>query len=162
MVKKYLTSTLIALLIIFADQYSKLYLISYLKTQPGYLIEITSFFDIVYAWNYGASFGFLKGYYQYSNYAFISLNSLILLLLIGLIIRARSGFEYISFSCIVGGALGNIIDRITHGAVFDFLYFHYGDYHFPVFNIADSFISIGAALYIICYYFSKERKDSES
>ena len=157
MIKKYLISIFIILVIVFVDQYSKLYLISYLKTQPGYLIEVTSFFDIVYAWNYGASFGFFKEYYQYSNYAFMGLNSLIALLLLGLIIRARNGFEYISFSLILGGALGNIIDRVTHGAVFDFLYLHYGNYHFPVFNIADSFISIGAGLYLLGCYFSKSK-----
>ncbi len=155
MIKKCFTSVLIISLIIIADQYSKLYLISYLKTRPSYIIEVTSFFDIVYAWNYGASFGLFKQYYQYSNYAFIALNSLIVSLLLGLIIRARSGFEYIPFSLIVGGALGNIIDRVMHGAVFDFLYFHYNNYHFPVFNIADSFISIGAGLYFLEYYLSK-------
>lgn len=155
--KQYILYISLISIIIILDQWSKTFLITYLKTQPGYYIEITEFFDIVYAWNYGASFGFLRNYFQYSNYFFVTLNSAIVLTLIWILIKSHNIASNIAFSIIIGGAIGNIIDRIIRGAVFDFIYLHYDqfNFYFPAFNVADSFITIGAILYFYNYYFSK-------
>lgn len=158
--KKYIISSVLVIVVTVLDQISKLYLISHLKTQDGYLINVTWFFDLVYAWNYGASFGIFKQYYQYSNYAFLLLNSIIVAYLIYIILKSTKLFEYASLSMVAGGALGNIIDRILHGAVFDFLYFHYEDYSFPAFNLADSAISVGAFIYLINYFIISQAKRS--
>lgn len=151
-------SYFLPLLIIFIglDQASKSFLISYLKTQPGYTIELLPILNIIYAWNYGISFGLFKEYYQYSNIIFLVLNSIIILYLIYLTMNTKSKLELIGLSAIIGGALGNLIDRIFRQAVFDFIYFYYEDLSFPVFNLADSFISIGAALLIWQYLFCKK------
>lgn len=156
---KYILYTILIFIIVGFDQSSKTFLITYLKDQPGYYIEITKFFDVVYAWNYGASFGFLRNYYQYSNYFFTGLNSIIIVILIWMLIKGRNNVSNIAFSMIIGGAVGNIIDRIIRGAVFDFIYIHYDDlnFHFPAFNIADSFITIGAIIYFYNCYFSKNK-----
>lgn len=139
------------LLLVAADQISKTLLILHLKTQPGYLKEIFPFLDFVYAWNYGISFGLFREYYQYSNYVFLAFNSLIIIYLAYIFYNSKNIFAQIGMTLVIGGALGNLFDRIFRGAVFDFLYFHYHDFSFPAFNLADSFITIGACFFIYSY-----------
>ena len=119
-------------------------------------IEVTSFFDFAYSWNHGISFGLFGGYAQHSNILFIVLNIIITAYLWYQLFKYKSPASFAGYSLIIGGAIGNIIDRILQGAVFDFLHFHYGDYSFPVFNVADAFISVGAAILIYDYYKSKK------
>lgn len=159
--KHIIKSALFIILLIFIDQSTKTFLINYLKTQPGYYIELIPILDIVYSWNYGISFGFFRNYYQYSNCIFLSLNSIIILYLLYLLKFYQEIWKYIGLIMIIGGAFGNIIDRIFRGAVFDFIYFHYNNYGFPAFNFADSFITIGAVIFIYGYIFSRdvERKE---
>lgn len=156
--KKILYFVFLLSLFIFLDQASKTFLISHLKEKPGYMIELMPMFNIVYAWNHGISFGLFRGYYQYSNYVFLIFNSIIILYLSYLTIKSESYLAFIGFSTIVGGALGNLTDRIFRGAVFDFLYFYYGDLSFPAFNLADSFITLGAGLLIWEYLFYSCKK----
>lgn len=159
MTRKKLIYYLIAILSLIAiDQTSKSYLILYLKTQPGYVLEILPILDFVYAWNYGISFGLLREYYQYSNAAFLILNSLIITYLIYLILKIKTCLSQLGLIFIIGGALGNLADRIFRGAVFDFLYFHYQNLVFPAFNMADSFITIGACFFIYDYLFYSKSK----
>lgn len=146
----------ILLTLILLDQISKTYLISYLKTQAHYILEITSFLDFVYAWNYGVSFGLFKEYYQYSNYALLALNSLIVIYLCNMLLKSESKLSTWGLKFIIGGAIGNLVDRVFRGAVFDFIYFNYGDLNFPAFNLADSFITIGAGLFIYDYFLAKK------
>lgn len=148
-------------ILIILDQASKTFLIDCLKGTPGYTIELLPMLNIVYAWNYGISFGLFRDYYQYSNYAFLALNSLIILYLSYLTFKSESCLTFIGFSIIIGGALGNLVDRIFRGAVFDFIYFYYEDFSFPAFNLADSFITIGACLIIYEYLFCTSKKTSE-
>ena len=159
MTRKKLIYYFIAILsLITIDQTSKSYLILYLKTQPGYVLEILPILDFVYAWNYGISFGLLREYYQYSNAAFLILNSLIITYLIYLILKTKTCLSQLGLIFIIGGALGNLADRIFRGAVFDFLYFHYQNLAFPAFNMADSFITIGACFFIYDYLFYSKSK----
>ena len=153
MTKKILFYFIAILAFIILDQASKSFLITYLKTQPNYILEILPILDFVYAWNYGISFGLFREYYQYSNTAFLILNSLIVVYLIFLIIKTNSCLSRYGLILIIGGALGNLIDRVFRGAVFDFIYLHYQEYSFPAFNLADSFITIGATFFIYDYLF---------
>ena len=67
--------------------------------------------------------------------------------------------EVFSYSLLIGGALGNLIDRIIHGAVFDFIRIHYADYDFPIFNLADSYITIGSILLLLQFFINKNSAD---
>jgi signal peptidase II len=154
----YLSSLLILVLF---DQLSKTYLISYLKTEPNFILEILPFLDFVYAWNYGISFGLFKQYYQYSNYVLLVLNSFIVMYLINMLVKSESKLSIYGLNLIISGAIGNLVDRIIRGAVFDFIYFNYQEFSFPAFNLADSFISIGAALFIYDYFFKKKSLDQK-
>lgn len=155
--KNILKSLPLILLLIALDQASKSYLILYLKTQFGYSIEVTSWFKLVYAWNHGISFGLFSEYAQYSNYAFLAINCLIVGYLTALLSSSTDKKQNYGIILIIGGALGNLVDRLYRGAVFDFLYFHYEKYSFPAFNLADVFINIGVILIIIALFLSKKR-----
>ena len=158
MSKKNLIYYFIAVLsLIIIDQGSKSFLISYLKTQPNYIFELLPILDFVYALNHGISFGLFREYYQYSNIAFLILNSIIITYLCYLILNTQTCLARLGLILIIGGALGNLIDRVRHGAVFDFIYLHYQDLAFPAFNMADSFITIGACFFIYDYLFYSKK-----
>ncbi len=146
-------SLFVALFLI--DQLSKTYFISHLKTQAYYIIEALPFLDFVYAWNYGISFGLFSKHYQYSNYTFLILNTLILIYLIYITINTKQQLMRYGLIFIIAGACGNLFDRALRGAVFDFIYFNYGNLSFPAFNLADAFISIGALMLLISMYRNK-------
>jgi len=145
---KFVYYFLVIVFLILLDQTSKHLLISYLKTQSGYTIKILPILDIIYAWNYGISFGLFREYYQYSNLVFTVLNGMIILYLTYMLYKSDRIFSQLGLVLITGGALGNLLDRVCLGAVFDFIYFHYQSFSFPAFNLADSFITIGACLFI--------------
>lgn len=156
-IKKFLSNSLTIIFLAGIDQLSKTFLISFLKTQHGMVYKISSFFSLVYAWNYGISFGLFADYYQYSNYFFLALNCLITGYLIHLMLHTSSKTQSFGIAMIIGGALGNVIDRIIRGAVFDFLYFHYDHRYFPAFNLADSFINIGVGIIVLSYLTSGKK-----
>ena len=129
-----------------SDQLSKLLIVENLRL--GGLMNIFPFFNIVHVQNRGVTFGLLSGTLQP-----VVLISLSLVVVWFLISYARKNESYrLPASLIVGGAVGNIIDRIVHGSVVDFLDFHLGRYHWPAFNVADSAIVIGVfvLLFISC------------
>ena len=153
--KLYSLTTMIILVLL--DQLSKGFLITYLKSTPNYVLEVLPCLDFVYAWNYGISFGLFRQYSHYSNYVFLFINSIIVVYLADFINKTHSITAQVGLTFIIGGAMGNILDRLFQGAVFDFIYFHYYDYSFPAFNLADSFITIGAILYIYQYCFKSKK-----
>lgn len=130
------------------DQLSKHLVLAHLKTMAGYIHELTNFFSLVIAWNHGISFGLFGEYYKYSNMAFIGINCCIISYLYYLLTTKLSYILFSGYVLIIGGAIGNLYGRIEKGAVFDFLYFHLGQYAFPTFNLADSFIFLGVCLVI--------------
>jgi signal peptidase II len=133
--------------LILADQVLKWWILSYLPTVPGRVWKVSSFFDIVYVWNHGISFGILSDYYQYCNYAFVVINFFIVGWLIFQLLKQSTISAFYGYCMVIGGALGNLADRIFKGAVFDFISLHYGDvFWFPVFNLADALISLGVIL----------------
>lgn len=123
---------------------------------------INGFFNLVYVMNPGAAFGFLASASATFRYIFfIGITCLALVLIIYYLIKNEKGsiISVISLTLIFGGAIGNLIDRIRFGEVVDFLDFYISTFHWPAFNVADSAISIGAALMIWEIIFgSKKRK----
>lgn len=109
-------------------------------------IEIIPHFNLVSTWNFGVSFGMLK---TVARELLIGLAGLISAVFLVWLFRTRSKMQSLGIAMVIGGALGNMADRLRFGAVFDFLDFHAFDYHWPAFNIADSGIVLGVALLII-------------
>ncbi len=138
----------LALALFVADQFTKsLILDAYRLGDSTYM---TGFFNIVRAHNLGAAFSFLASESGWQRWFFTGVGVAAALFIVWLL-RAHAGQKLFSFAlaCILSGALGNVIDRIRHGYVVDFLDFHYAGWHFPAFNIADSAITVGAACLIL-------------
>ncbi len=149
----------IALIILILDLATKYWIESILSY--GQRIPMTGFFNLVLTYNTGAAFSFLSeasGWQRWFLSAIAATASFIIIYLLHKY-RAEKLFCF-SLSLILGGALGNLWDRITLGYVVDFLDFYIGDYHWPAFNIADSAIFIGAVLLIIESFSSTEKKDT--
>jgi signal peptidase II len=139
---------LVAALIIVADQLTKVLVIG--AFQLGDTRPVTGFFNLVRAHNYGAAFSFLHTASGWQRWFFIGLG----LVAAGFIVwmLRRHGQQRMfawALTLILGGALGNVIDRAVHGYVVDFIQVHAGGWYFPAFNVADSAISIGAVLLIL-------------
>lgn len=137
----------LSMLIIVLDQLTKWWLADAL--QYGESLPLTSFFNLVHAHNSGAAFSFLAGEGGWQRFFFIGIALAASMLMIHLLRKhAQERVFCFALSLILGGALGNLIDRVRFGYVIDFLDFYYAGYHFPAFNVADSAISVGAALLI--------------
>lgn len=142
---------LFAVLIILLDLGSKSYVKNIFdikqNTQP---IEITNFLQITDLCNHGVSFGMLSNFSPFIIKIFILFVFLLLIIYSYFAIKTEKINIYYNFM-IIGGAIANLIDRFQNGCVYDFLDFHLGSYHWYVFNIADSFITLGALLIIFSF-----------
>lgn len=138
------------LITIFAglDQITKAWARSALS-EPPFLVEVTPFLNFTPSWNMGVSFGIFNQDSPYIHWGLITLTSTIILILLVWLIRNKNTLLSVALSCIIGGAIGNLIDRFTHGAVFDFIDAHSFGIHFWTFNLADAFVSCGAVLVIL-------------
>ena len=138
----------LALLILIADQFTKVLILGYYRL--GDSTFVTSFFNVVRVHNSGAAFSFLAGASGWQRWFFTAIGIGAALFIVWML-RSHSGQRLFSFAlaCILGGALGNVIDRSMHGYVVDFLDFHYAAWHFPAFNVADAAITVGAACLIL-------------
>jgi signal peptidase II len=138
----------LSLLMLLADQFSKIWIIG--SYQLGDSLPVTSFFNLVRAHNSGAAFSFLAQAGGWQRWFFTGLGSAAALLMVWLL-KKHAGQKLFGFAiaCVLGGAVGNVIDRVLYGYVVDFLDFHYAGIHFPAFNLADSAISLGAACLIL-------------
>ena len=138
----------VSAVLVIADQWTKLAISSNLRY--GESVAITSFFNLVLVYNKGAAFSFLSDAGGWQRVFFIALTSAAIIVLMWLIAKHESEklFRW-GLTLILGGAIGNLIDRIAYGHVIDFLDFHYAGWHFWAFNVADSAITVGAALLIL-------------
>ena len=137
----------IAFVILVLDLASKYWVESTL--QFGQVIPLTSFFNLVLTYNPGAAFSFLSEQSGWQRWFLSGIAGSAALLIVYLLNRYKHERLFcLSLSLILGGALGNLYDRITLGHVVDFLDFYIGTYHWPAFNVADSAIFIGAVLMI--------------
>ena len=124
---------------------------------PYFMAHITDFFNIVFTWNPGSAFSLFRTLGDSLPLIIILGTGVIIgLILYYLFARAQS-YERVPLTLIAGGALGNLIDRIRFGAVIDFLDLHYGAWHWPAFNVADIFISVGVGLYVLNWILARRR-----
>lgn len=128
-----------------------------LNFQLGDSVTVTSFFNVVRVHNPGAAFSFLAGAGGWQRWFFTTIGIAAAIFIVWML-RSHPGQRLFAFSlsCILGGAIGNVLDRLVHGYVVDWLDFHwpflaslFPGGHFPAFNLADTFISIGAACLIL-------------
>lgn len=138
----------LALILLIADQFTKIMILGYY--QLGDSTVVTSFFNIVRVHNTGAAFSFLADASGWQRWFFTGIGVVAVGVILWML-KAHPGQKLFSFAlaCILGGAVGNVIDRVRYGYVVDFLDFYWGTWHFPAFNIADSAISVGAACLIL-------------
>ena len=153
-----IASILFVILLVVLDQASKIYLTLVNKTSPIDLEVIRGFFRITYTCNDGAAFSILKG----KRVFFIIMTIIVVFLIVYYLLKNKVYWvEKYSLLLIISGAVGNLIDRIMYGYVIDFLDFIIFGYDFPVFNIADSFITIGAiGLIITILFLNKEGENA--
>ena len=115
--------------------------------QLGQMIPVTSFFDLVLVFNTGAAFSFLAEHSGWQRWFFTVLAFAISAWMLTLMHHHRhEKLLPAAFALIIGGALGNVYDRLVHGAVVDFLHFHYAGWSWPAFNLADSAITVGVVM----------------
>lgn len=138
----------IAVIVFIADQLTKFAIADYLAQRE--VVRFTSFFSLRLVHNTGAAFGFLSSAGGWQNILFIVIASLACLVILWLIWRMekKDMFLAVGLMLIFGGAAGNLADRLIHGYVIDFIDFYYGTWHWPAFNVADSAITLGAAILI--------------
>ncbi|MBC5781673.1 lipoprotein signal peptidase [Ramlibacter sp. USB13] len=134
----------LALIVLIADQLTKVLILGYY--QYGDSTYVAPFFNIVRAHNTGAAFSFLAAASGWQRWLFVGIGAVATLFILYLL-RTHAGQRLFCFAlaCILGGAVGNVIDRLLHGYVVDFLQFHWEQrWYFPAFNVADTAITIGA------------------
>ena len=137
-----------AAIVFLVDQASKLWFVDHLKLadiEGG--IEVLPIFKLVMVWNYGISFGmFSNGDDASRRWILMAVAAIITIFMLIWLWKARDGMLALGLGLVIGGAIGNVVDRLRWGAVADFFYFHYEEWYWPAFNIADSAIFIGVVL----------------
>ena len=145
--KKFIIGVILILsLTILLDQLTK-YIAFIVLFKEKQILIINHYLNFRPVWNDGISFGMLQGYGNFGRISFIIIAISISLWII-LYSRKLNIIGFVGYNMIAGGALGNVIDRLIHGKVIDFIDVHYKEYHWPTFNMADSFIFIGVLLFI--------------
>jgi len=145
---------LIAALVVALDQLSKWLIVTKIMVSAR-VLPVTPFFNLVLNWNPGISFGLFNSAPEIARYVFVGVAGVIIGLLLSWLWRVQRPLLVAAIGLVVGGAIGNVIDRLRFGAVTDFLYFHLGRYDFPAFNLADSSITIGVGLILIDSLFAE-------
>ncbi len=139
---------LVAVVLLAADQVSKLALIYGTHLRLTYPWPVLPFLDITVVWNRGISYGLFQQDGDAGRWILTGVKLIAALILFFWLRKAEDRLEAIGIGLIIGGAIGNAIDRVLHGAVFDFIHFHVGSFSWYVFNIADAAIVIGVILMI--------------
>ena len=147
--RRYLKFGLVVAAIAMAlDQLSKWWIITEVMSPPR-VIEVTSFFKLVMAWNKGVSFSMFDMGGETGRWALTALALVIVAVLVFWLRKAGRPLPALGLGLVIGGALGNVIDRVRVGAVADFLLFHWGELYWPAFNLADSVITVGVGALLI-------------
>lgn len=144
----------VALLAVLLDQGTKGVIASTFELTER--VPVSAFFNLVYVLNPGAAFSFLAEAGGWQRYFFIALALLMSAWLVFMLRIQRPRYEALGLSLVLGGAVGNVVDRITTGAVVDYLDFHWSGAHWPAFNLADVFINAGVVLLLVATF----REDS--
>lgn len=148
---------LVALAALLLDQLTKWVILTQVMAPPR-VIEVTGFFNLVLVGNRGVSFGMLSNGTSWSQ-PLLALFALGVAVALGVWLwRGTSRFMSLALGLVIGGAVGNAVDRVVHGAVVDFLDFHAFGYHWPAFNVADSGITVGVVLIVLDGLFAGKSK----
>lgn len=152
---------LLAALVLLLDQWSKAAVLANLEYNTP--LVFTSFFNFTLHYNPGAAFSFLSDASGWQRWFFSALAAVLSLVFVVWIARlgSRKWLESMALAFILGGALGNLYDRLALGHVVDFIVVHYRDYYFPTFNLADAAITLGAFLLIVDALVISRGKDNE-
>ena len=147
----------LALAVLVLDQITKIWVLNAFSEslQP---VEVLPFFNLVLVWNTGVSFGMFGHMGDWGPWILVGLSLLICVFLVRWLMKAENRLSAISLGLIIGGAVGNVVDRVRFGAVVDFLDAHVLGYHWPAFNVADSAIVVGAAILIFESLFNEAEK----
>lgn len=140
------------------DQATKWWFNTHLEIGGYAITVIPDFLEWRLAYNFGAAFSFLANHAGWQRWFFIGIAVIAAVVLSALIIR-RKPYERIlpyGFACILAGAIGNVIDRIRIGAVIDFISVQFGSYYFPIFNVADILVSVGAGLVVLSSFIERD------
>jgi len=148
MLKKNIFYFFFILFIFILDRISKLWIISIFNSENNLEIKISSFINLNLIWNKGIAFG-LFSYGEKFEYNLLTGLIIMIIAIVFLMIIKTKGFEKYGFLMILGGALGNIFDRLYYSAVPDFIDIYYKNFHWFVFNVADIFITLGVLMLII-------------
>ena len=152
--KLFFLGVAIDLLVAFFDLLSKRLTFAMLENShsaafgTNHSLEVTSFFNLVTVWNHGVSFGMFN-HLEYAQIIFSVIVAAVMLVMLIWLYRNDKIYLTWALGFIIGGALGNLTDRIHKGAVADFLDFHIASYHWPAFNLADSFVLIGVVMLLM-------------
>jgi signal peptidase II len=146
----------IAVFVIVLDQLTKWVMLGVFEEVR--LVPVTSFFDLVLVWNRGISFGMFGEAGDWGPWILTGFACLVILGLTIWLARAATFPLACGLGLVIGGAVGNVIDRVRFGAVVDFLDFHVAGYHWPAFNVADSAITVGAVLLIADSLLASKRR----
>ncbi len=147
--------SVIVLTVLF-DQVSKFFV--YENMADGEQLFFGNLFNLVKVWNTGVSFSLFNGYGQTGAIILTVFAVVVAAFLFYWMLKETNQLKIMALAFIIGGALGNVIDRIRFGAVLDFLDFHYKNMHWPAFNMADSFICIGVFILICIEFFDNKKK----
>ncbi|WP_017941993.1 MULTISPECIES: signal peptidase II [unclassified Thioalkalivibrio] len=152
---------LIAAIIVVADQVTKVWAEHALTLFAP--VEVTSFFNLSLVYNPGAAFSFLAGAGDWGRWLLTGIAVVIGLLIAFWLARLPRGawWSVTALGLVLGGAIGNLIDRVRYGAVVDFLDFHWAGYHWPAFNVADMAIVVGAVTLIVATFIEGDHRHPE-
>ena len=156
--KLFLVNFSVVFLIFLIDRISKFYIIKLATLEKNFEIYVTSYLNLYLVWNKGIAFGLLS---FDSSFIYNIVSFIILLIIIALILMILKELHIFKKNClliILGGAIGNLFDRIYYTAVPDFIDFHIENIHWFIFNIADIFISVGVVCLIYAEIFFKDKK----
>ena len=155
--KSFLINLSVIFIIFLFDRISKIYVIYLDNKLFGSEIFSSNFLNIYLIWNEGIAFG-LFSFNEKIFYNILTIIILIIILIIFIMTIKSDGFKKYSLLMILGGALGNVFDRLHYKAVPDFIDFHIGNFHWFIFNVADIFITIGILFMVIIELFNKNQK----
>ena len=157
--KNFFINSSLVILIFLLDRISKIYVINLDKKFPGSEIFASKYLNINLIWNEGIAFGLLS-FDQENLYNLLTLLIILIILIIFRMILKSSGLKKIALMMILGGALGNVIDRILYKAVPDFIDFHVGNFHWFIFNVSDIFITLGVIWMVILELIDNSKSDA--
>lgn len=156
--EKALWGLLLSIVIVVADQWSKYAVFGILFEQDDMKLSILPFLNLVVVYNTGVSFGMLNNI-PYGHIILSVVATLITLILFVWLYRSNTLYIACAIGLVIGGAIGNIIDRVQYGAVRDFLDFYVESYHWPAFNVADSAVCIGVIMILLEGWLVKKKEE---